>query len=104
VSNPISNHFLRQTIEKREAEIRSLRRRLAAGEEQLRALEKRLEDAEGPVPIILECPSCGERHIDEGEFVTKPHHTHACQECGFVWRPALRASVGVRFLPGFKNP
>ena len=56
-----------------------------------------------PVPLILNCPSCGERHIDEGEFATKAHHTHACQACGMVWRPALGPSVGVRFLPGFKN-
>jgi hypothetical protein len=57
-----------------------------------------------PVPIRLECPACGELHIDEGEFATKPHHTHACQHCGAVWRPAVVATVGVRFLPGFKNP
>jgi hypothetical protein len=46
---------------------------------------------------------CGERHIDEGEFSTKKHHTHACQSCGMVWRPAILNTVGVEFLPGFKN-
>jgi hypothetical protein len=56
-----------------------------------------------PVPMILTCPSCNTRHFDEGEFATKTHHTHACQTCGMVWRPALVATVGVRFLPGFKN-
>jgi len=56
-----------------------------------------------PIPIRLECPACGELHIDEGEFATKPHHTHACQSCGAVWRPAVVCTVGVRFLPGFKN-
>lgn len=56
-----------------------------------------------PVPMILTCPSCGERHIDEGEFATKVHHTHACQHCGLPWRPALVPTVGVQFLPGFKN-
>jgi len=55
------------------------------------------------LPIRLPCPSCGALHIDEGEFATKPHHTHACQECGNVWRPAVVPTVGVRFLPGFKN-
>lgn len=59
--------------------------------------------AELAVPMILTCPSCGERHIDEGEFATKLHHTHACQHCGMVWRPAIVATCGVRFLPGFKN-
>lgn len=57
-----------------------------------------------PVPIRLPCPRCHELHIDEGEFATKPHHTHACQHCGEVWRPAVIHTVGVRFLPGFKNP
>jgi hypothetical protein len=56
------------------------------------------------IPMLLTCPSCGERHIDEGEFATKLHHTHACQHCGMCWRPAIVATVGVRFLPGFKNP
>jgi len=59
--------------------------------------------AESPVPIILFCPSCNARHIDEGTFATKPHHTHSCQYCGFTWRPAVAPTVGVRFLPGFKD-
>jgi ribosomal protein L32 len=57
----------------------------------------------GPVPMLLWCPQCGERHIDEGEFKTKAHHTHACQSCGMVWRPAIVSTVGVQYLPGFKN-
>lgn len=56
-----------------------------------------------PVPMLLWCPECGARHVDVGTFATKPHHTHACQECGMVWRPAIVATVGVRFLPGFKD-
>jgi hypothetical protein len=61
------------------------------------------ERAARPVPMILNCPACGGRHIDEGEFATKSHHTHACQHCGMVWRPAIGPTVGVQFLPGFKN-
>lgn len=57
-----------------------------------------------PVPLRIVCPECGTYHIDEGEFATKPHHTHACQYCGNVWRPAIVCTVGVRFLPGFKDP
>lgn len=56
-----------------------------------------------PIPMRLLCPVCGELHIDEGEFATKPHHTHACQACGHVRRPAIVSTVGVRFLPGFKD-
>jgi hypothetical protein len=52
----------------------------------------------------LVCEDCGILHIDEGEFETKPHHTHACQHCGLVWRPAIVPTVGVQFLPGFRNP
>jgi len=56
-----------------------------------------------PIPVLLWCPICNNRHIDTGEFETKLHHTHACQFCGHVWRPAIVNTVGVQFLPGFKN-
>lgn len=55
------------------------------------------------IPIRLPCPACGQLHIDEGEWANKPHHTHACQFCGNVWRPAIVDTVGVQFLSGFKN-
>lgn len=53
--------------------------------------------------MLLWCPECHKRHIDLGEFETKEHHTHACQFCGHVWRPAIVPTKGVQFLPGFKN-
>lgn len=57
-----------------------------------------------PIPMLLWCPSCHERHIDEGPWASdRLHHTHACQNCGMVWRPTIRNTVGVRFLPGFKS-
>lgn len=56
-----------------------------------------------PIPMLLFCPMCNARHIDEGVMATRPHKTHACQECGLQWRPALEATVGVRYLPGCKN-
>lgn len=56
-----------------------------------------------PVPIILNCPVCHARHYDDGVWATKPHHTHSCQVCGVSFRPAVVDTVGVRFLPGFKN-
>lgn len=58
---------------------------------------------EAPIPMLLTCPACNARHVDEGDFATKVHHTHACQFCGMCWRPAVRPTCGVRFLPGFKN-
>lgn len=56
-----------------------------------------------PLLLLLWCPGCGKRHIDKGKFATKLHHTHACQHCGMVWRPAIEYSFGVDFLPGFKD-
>lgn len=56
-----------------------------------------------PIPMLLWCPECFERHLDVGIYQHKPHHTHACQNCGHVWRPAIVATCGVKFLPGFKN-
>jgi len=56
-----------------------------------------------PIPMLLWCPLCHTRHLDEGEFATKPHHSHSCQKCGLTWRPAIVHTVGVQFLPGFKN-
>lgn len=56
-----------------------------------------------PVDMILTCPACNARHIDEGVFATRHHHTHACQSCGLVWRPAKEFTRGVQFLPGYKN-
>lgn len=51
-----------------------------------------------PIPMLLWCPECGERHVDADDF--EPHKTHACQHCGMLWRPALVPTQGVQFLPG----
>jgi rubredoxin len=55
------------------------------------------------IPMILYCPICTERHIDEQKFAEVAHHTHACQGCGHVWRPAKVNTHGVQYLPGYKN-
>lgn len=54
-------------------------------------------------PMLLHCPMCNTRHIDEQDFAKVAHHTHACQGCGHVWRPAKVNTHGVQFLPGYKN-
>lgn len=69
----------------------------------LEAVKLKFAQEPAPIPMILTCPSCSARHVDEGEFATKVHHTHACQSCGMVWRPAVVPTVGVRFLPGYKD-
>ena len=50
--------------------------------------------------MILACPACHRRHVDEGDYAFEPHRSHACQYCGTIWRPALVPTVGVAFLPG----
>lgn len=72
-------------------------------EEVEHALERERTKAVVAIQMLLWCPECGERHVDAGEFATKIHRTHACQSCGHCWRPAIVPTVGVRFLPGFKN-
>jgi len=56
-----------------------------------------------PIPMLLWCPECKARHVDAGAFKTKVHHTHSCQACGHTWRPAVVPTVGVQFLPGFRD-
>jgi len=70
--------------------------------EQNNELGKLIAAVDAPVPMIMHCPGCRERHIDVA-FADHPHHTHACQHCGFSWRPAVVNTVGVQFLPGFKD-
>jgi predicted RNA-binding Zn-ribbon protein involved in translation (DUF1610 family) len=78
-------------------------RQRAGLEAENERLTRLLNERGAPIPMLLGCPGCGKRHVDRGEYATKPHHTHACQECGMCWRPAIVATVGVRFLPGFKD-
>lgn len=91
-----SNRQLNEIASAQEKELSGLRSRLGVA-------ESLLERNRLPIPMRIPCPSCKTLHVDEGEFADKPHHTHACQSCGNVWRPAIVDTVGVRFLPGFKN-
>lgn len=56
-----------------------------------------------PIPMRLFCEHCHAQHVDKGHFATHPHHTHTCQFCGLTWRPAKVFTVGVQFIPGFKD-
>lgn len=71
--------------------------------DELIALRAFKHDQEPVIPMRLTCPTCGHLHVDKGKFAKKPHHTHACQKCGMTWRPAVVCTVGVQFLPGFKD-
>lgn len=60
-------------------------------------------DAAAPIPMLLWCPLCHARHIDVDEFATRSHAAHSCQNCGLTWKPAKVPTVGVMFLPGYRN-
>ena len=70
--------------------------------EDIEKAPEEIDTSPDPIPMLLWCPSCGKRHLDDETFIGV-HHTHACQHCGMVWRPALVPTIGVQFLPGFKN-
>lgn len=54
-----------------------------------------------PIPMHLYCPFCHAQHFDPPSF--RPHKTHACQNCGEHFQPALVETVGVKFLPGCQS-
>lgn len=66
-------------------------------------VSEKLEPTLPSIPMILHCPSCHTRHIDQGSLATTEHRTHACQSCGVLWAPAVVPTVGVQFLPGCKD-
>ena len=45
--------------------------------------------------LALFCPNCGKQHLDIGEFASRIHRTHLCENtpdgpntvCGKLWRP-----------------
>lgn len=87
----------------RQGEIAELHKTIENWQGHIQMLESRIETLEAPIPMILFCPICRCRHIDKGKFETEPHKSHACQGCGFVWSPCHRPTVGVEFLPGYRN-
>jgi hypothetical protein len=54
-----------------------------------------------PEPLTLRCPACNRRHLDVGEWRTRPHRTHRCVDgpdgigCSNEWRPFAYPTVGV---------
>lgn len=67
---------------------------------QNRDLEAQLDQIEAPTPkpMILHCPKCGMKHIDEGEWASvRRHKSHLCMGCGEIWRPFDFHTVGVAF-------
>lgn len=95
---PVSYEVLREALK----EVNLLRVELSKTHQECDDLATQLDNPP-PIPITLNCPCCGARHIDEGEFATRPHKRHSCQKCGINWTPSDHPTVGVRFLPGCKT-
>lgn len=57
------------------------------------------ERLDTPIPMVLPCPRCDQRHVDAPEPETgwknPPHKSHLCATCGCVWRPAAVPTTGV---------
>ncbi len=55
--------------------------------------------SETPIDIILICPNCFMRHVDEPQpeknWDNPPHRSHECQFCYTIWRPADVPTNGV---------
>lgn len=64
-------------------------------EELINKAAKLLTEVKAIESKELNCPSCGARHLDTGEWYNKPHKTHLCLECGRTWRPFDHNTRGV---------
>lgn len=77
-------------------------------EELLAWLDAKAEPSEAwrsipPHDMVLRCPKCGKQHLDIGEFATRVHRKHLCENtpegektgCGHLWVPLDYATRGV---------
>lgn len=48
----------------------------------------------GEVRNDIDCPKCGEHHVDEGEWAKRLHRKHQCQSCGHIWQPHEHYTFG----------
>ena len=51
--------------------------------------------ANTPLDLVLDCPRCGEVHLDEDEWINRNHRTHMCRNCQHTWRPKPYWTRGV---------
>lgn len=72
-------------VRRRWAAVAGKLERVGGGEE--RASGTGRAPAPGPVELELWCPRCAARHVDEGEWATRPHHVHRCAACALEWNP-----------------
>lgn len=59
-----------------------------------------------PTDMVLRCPQCHKLHLDIGEFRTRVHRKHLCENtpegpstgCGHLWMPSEAPTRGVTFV------
>jgi hypothetical protein len=79
-----------------------------SGESLVRCLRRARTKAEAwrlltPIDMELFCPECGKQHLDVGEFTTRVHRKHLCENtpegprtgCGHLWVPFQEPTRGV---------
>lgn len=77
--------------------------RLGARIAELEAIIAEPWRGKAPVDLVLHCPACGKQHLDIGEFQTRVHRKHLCENtpdgpgtgCGHLWVPCEYATRGV---------
>lgn len=102
------DHALRCVVgmeSSRDDEVRKKRTTHKVLTDMVRDLRTQLSDANAareraePIPVLLYCPNCGGQHVDapqpEKGWTNPPHRSHECQACGWIWRVADVATVGV---------
>ncbi|HYD38081.1 MAG TPA: helix-turn-helix transcriptional regulator [Allosphingosinicella sp.] len=69
-----------------------------------------LPDERAPIDMLLFCPKCGVKHVDDPEpgmvrkgvseepWTNPPHRSHLCHACYTIWRPADVPTNGVERL------
>lgn len=93
----------RLTVADQQAQLKAAEEGAQRDVKVIERLSAAVDRVDGPIPMHLWCPSCGTQHFDVGEFATRPHKIHTCQNCGACWMPCLKPTVGVKFLPGTDN-
>jgi hypothetical protein len=113
----------RERVTELEAQSERRRQLLEKSDERVSRLSARVTELEArlasPIDILLFCPNCAERHVDEAKpdicetcghgeaecscaeytaWLNPPHKSHRCEECNHVWRPADVPTNGVRAI------
>ena len=99
---------LRAALAEKDAELSKERAEILELTTECDNLREALDNAWRSTPpheLVLHCPNCGKQHLDIGEFATRVHRKHLCENttegpgtgCGHLWVPHPYATKGVEF-------